>query len=1098
MRSTWLCLLAALPQLAAAAAVTGDGADCARLLQPDQRVKVTASDTDDAHAALLIDDGRLVPLAVTDTAPPAGRVPLTLVRGAGAGPVLTGAWPGASCAVREWAPAVVRDDGIDAAQRALLIAAAVDTETLDEAGRRAGALQARAERRQRAAQVFGAAPDADAPLLRELQWRALAAAIEAGEVKDPVPSGRARWQALRERHGAHAQPTVEALLDLAGALESLDLQRDVIALLEPERAGVRAALGASHRQVLRMERAWLRARLTLRVDTAIADAAALLATMREALDPDDPLLYEGRLLLARSHIRFGAYAASIPELEALAAQLGPERSLRAASLQDRLGSAYTPVGRLSEGLLAHQRSYLFAREIAGPQHPDTLRSVNNYADNLRQLGDNEGALPFAREASEGYNRLYGAGHIASVISARSLSLILGELGRPLESLKIVEPQIDAAVERLGPKHPQTLNTQIHLVELLDLVGRHADAVRVGEALIAPATEVFGETGELTIVARSLLAAALASAGDAGAAREQLAIVLERIRTIGDRRRAMVLLGTAAQASERLGDPAMLEDALRQFVDLADQAERLGLSEDAASLLQVTYAGPYLRYVTLRASRGEVDAAFDLSERFKGRVLLATLGAVAGDTSPTLPAAVRHELAALRARVRAADAAWSAAQGDAERVEAGARREVEAQAYLARRAAARRAYPRFAAVAEAPVLGSADVARVLAPDTCLLSFVLGDEHAGVFVGARGQRVAFGALPAPKVLDAAVRQLRDAWSAAPRAAGAAAPLRELSDVLVPALAHCPSSATRLTVSPDGALALLPFDLLAPGGRALGERFAIGYVQSFSVYGLLRQRPVAARHPRELLAVGAPRFDAAPMPALAASPGEDALRSAALDGAIAALAVDDTAARRAFDTLGKRWSPLPGAAREVRAVGRLFAHPRLLLGEQASEDQLAALNSSGELKGYRYLLVSTHGYLSYTHPSLSAIVLRQPGANGFDGYLTAGELPLYELSSELIVLSACETGIGPVRAGAGVMGLPLALMIAGNRNAVVTLWSVPDQSAAQFVTRLFTHLKAGEAPDRALMKTKQEMARDPRFGNPVHWAGFVLYGAPGTIAR
>jgi hypothetical protein len=159
---------------------------------------------------------------------------------------------------------------------------------------------------------------------------------------------------------------------------------------------------------------------------------------------------------------------------------------------------------------------------------------------------------------------------------------------------------------------------------------------------------------------------------------------------------------------------------------------------------------------------------------------------------------------------------------------------------------------------------------------------------------------------------------------------------------------------------------------------------------------------------------------------------------------------------------------------------------------------LNASGELGRYRYLLVATHGYLSYTHPSLSAIVLRQPGAAGFDGYLTAAELPLYELTSELIVLSACETGLGPVRAGAGVMGLPLALMVAGNRNAVVTLWSVPDASAAEFVTRLFRHLKAGAPPDEALTATKREMARHPRFGHPVHWAGFVLYGRAGRDLR
>ena len=291
-------------------------------------------------------------------------------------------------------------------------------------------MQARAERRRRAERQIDASPGTDPPLVRELQWRAIAAAIDAGEVIDPVPVGQARWQELRGRHGAQAQPTLEALSDLASTLEVLDLQREMLTLLEPEMAPAREVLGPSHRQVLRMGRLWLNARLSLRSRTAVADAELLVATMRQALDGDDPLLFDGRLLLARSLIRAGRYGEAIPELQALAQQLGDERSLRASALLDRLEAAYTPVGRLSEGLLAQQRSYLMARALAGPLHPDTLRATNNYANTLRQLGDNEAALPFAREAWEGYNRLFGPGHLASVISARNLSLILGELGRP--------------------------------------------------------------------------------------------------------------------------------------------------------------------------------------------------------------------------------------------------------------------------------------------------------------------------------------------------------------------------------------------------------------------------------------------------------------------------------------------------------------------------------------------------------------------------------------------------------------------------------------------------------------------------------------------
>jgi CHAT domain-containing protein len=316
--------------------------------------------------------------------------------------------------------------------------------------------------------------------------------------------------------------------------------------------------------------------------------------------------------------------------------------------------------------------------------------------------------------------------------------------------------------------------------------------------------------------------------------------------------------------------------------------------------------------------------------------------------------------------------------------------------------------------------------------------------------------------------------------------------LSKALGPALDACPERARKIVVSPDGALALLPFELIEVRGRPIGQRYAVSYVQSFSVYGLLRRRPLAARGRKPLLAVGAPSFQQAAAADASLRGPNDAFRTAELRSAVAQLGNDAGATKRAYDALGKAWSPLPGAEREVRSVSRLFSPHTVLLGDEASEERLADMNRRGELAEYRFLLFSTHGYLSLAHPMLSAIVLRQPGSAGHDGYLTAAELPLYGLDSDLIVLSACETGVGQVRSGSGVMGLPLALTIAGNRNAVVTLWRVADASAAQFIERLFRHLKTGASPAEALARTKREMAKDRRYSHPMHWAGFVLYGA------
>lgn len=1084
----------------AADALAGRGSDCGRLLAPGQKVAPIILADEAQRAALLTDDGRLLFLVrSTDRDTPADgpEAPPRLVEKPAQTPTLAGRWPNADCRLDGWPwPDRAALPAVADARFAPLLEIAADTEAALQASMHPGGMAARAERRRRAQTQAAALLGASSALPQHLAWRAQSAEIDAGRVIDELGPGEARLQALRSTLGPHAHATLETLVELVTALMTLERFGEALARLDETLPGARAALGEGHRQVLQMERHRARATLAARgAADAKGAAEALLARAERALPADDPLLFDCRLLLGQVLLRDGRYVEAVAQLEPLARQIGAERSQRAALLQDRLAAGYTASGRLSEGLLAQQRSLLMAESLLGQAHPDTLRGINNLANNLRQLNDNEAALPFARRAFEGYNALYGAGHTASITSARGLSLILGELGRPEESLQLIEPQIAAAIVRLGAANRQTLNTRIHQAELLDLVGRHADAVAVLEDILAPVTRVFGESGELTIICHGLLAGGYAGTGDRERARVQLGIAVARMGAIADQRRALSIMGFAARTAERIDDQQALATLLHEFTELADRTDRSGLSEDLASQVQVFRSGPYLRYVALLAERGEVDAAFDRSEQFKGRVLLATLGELAGDASPALPSAVRAELADLRRQVRAAEAEVAAARSDGARVEAGARREAAAQAYLARRAEAKRSHPRFAAVADAAVLGSADVDRMLAADTCLLSFVVGETRAGVFVLGRRQPIRYLPLPAPKELEAVTQELRQAWSGEATQAGVASLRAGLTQALASALAGCPPGVRKLAISPDGPLTLLPFELLAPGGTPLGMRYELGYVQSFSVYGQLRQRPRTARYPFELLAVGAPSYQSerGGVQAADATGVDGALRRATLRSAVANLGHDGTAARRAFDVLGVAWTPLPGAEREARKTAALFPRHRLLLGDAATEDRLAELNRRGELRRYRYLLFSTHGYLSPAHPLLSAIVLRQPGSAGYDGYLTAAELPLYDIDSDLIVLSACETGVGQVRAGSGVMGLPLALTIAGNRNAVVTLWRVPDASAADFVVRLFAELKAGQSPAAALARTKRAMATDRRYRDPLHWAGFVLYGVP-----
>ena len=192
--------------------------------------------------------------------------------------------------------------------------------------------------------------------------------------------------------------------------------------------------------------------------------------------------------------------------------------------------------------------------------------------------------------------------------------------------------------------------------------------------------------------------------------------------------------------------------------------------------------------------------------------------------------------------------------------------------------------------------------------------------------------------------------------------------------------------------------------------------------------------------------------------------------------------------------KWTNLPGTGVEVNAVSKVFAQKGgvdVMVGAQASEAQLLALNQSGKLRDYRYFLFSAHGYLA-NNPALSALVLSQVGNPAeHDGYITAEKWPLYDLRSDLTVLSACDTGVGKTLAGEGVMGLPYALFVAGNKNTLLSLWPVDDEATAEFMSAFFGRLARGVPQPQALADTKRAFKESPKWSDPRYWAGFVLYG-------
>jgi len=156
--------------------------------------------------------------------------------------------------------------------------------------------------------------------------------------------------------------------------------------------------------------------------------------------------------------------------------------------------------------------------------------------------------------------------------------------------------------------------------------------------------------------------------------------------------------------------------------------------------------------------------------------------------------------------------------------------------------------------------------------------------------------------------------------------------------------------------------------------------------------------------------------------------------------------------------------------------------------------AMATGTELSNYRYVHFATHGYIDSDRPDLSAIVLSLVDEEGKpeDGFLRAHEIYNLDLPAELVVLSACETGLGKEIKGEGLVGLTRGFMYAGARRVVVSLWNVNDKATAELMARFYRGmLRDKKTPAAALRSAQIEMSRQRQWQSPYYWSAFVLQG-------
>ena len=311
----------------------------------------------------------------------------------------------------------------------------------------------------------------------------------------------------------------------------------------------------------------------------------------------------------------------------------------------------------------------------------------------------------------------------------------------------------------------------------------------------------------------------------------------------------------------------------------------------------------------------------------------------------------------------------------------------------------------------------------------------------------------------------------------------------------------AATRLVISPDGELSLIPFEALVDDRDQYAiERYAINYVTSGS--DLLRMQ--VAREARSAPTIVADPLFGEPAASVADEP-RDTPRLAA-------------SARRSVTTAPDLstvyFARLPGTADEARAIKALFPDARVLNGRNATKSELLHLEAP------RILHIATHGFF-LDDPGAAAASASSPGptrginatarienpllrsglaltgANLTKGATDEGILTALEASNlnlwgtKLVTLSACDTGVGEVRNGEGVYGLRRAFFLAGAETLVMSLWPVSDVVTRQMMSAYYAGLKDGRGRGDALRGAQLAMLARRNRQHPFYWASFIQAG-------
>jgi CHAT domain-containing protein len=763
---------------------------------------------------------------------------------------------------------------------------------------------------------------------------------------------------------------------------------------------------------------------------------------------------------------------------------------------NNIGGVYSALGEKQKALEYYSQSLPLYRAVGDRSGEAT--SLNNIGRVYHEWGEQQKALEYYSQSLTLHRAVGDRSGEARTLN--NIGKVYEDLGKQQKALEYYSQSLNlfrAVSDRSG--EAVTLN---NIGAVYDGLGEKQKALEyLGQSL--PLSRAVGDRhGEAVTLTN--IGSVSSDLEEKQKALEYYSQSLPLFRAVGDRSGEATTLGNIASEKRAQGNLTEALTDIESCIKIIESLRTKIASPELRTSYFATVQDFYQYYIDLlmqlhktNPKSGYDTKAFEASERSRARSLLELLQEANADirqgVAPELLQRERNLQQQLDALEKQRIEVLSRPNNTpAQKAELEQQRQNLLTQYQDIQAQIRATSPRYAALTQPqPLTVSQIQQQILDENTILLQYSLGKDRSYLWAVTKTSITSYE-LPKAAEIETTAKNFRNAVTA-PSSRDNPNQVAKANDaisqmILQPVAAQLGQK--RLLIVSDGILNYLPFAALSLPGKSGENRnpplivdHEIVLLPSASTLGILRQNYNDRQPPNRTLAILAdPVFSA----------NDERVKNSSSATTQQAVESANPGLSRSRGDNNAQFNRLKFTRQEAEVLQALVPANSIAQSLDFAASRAAATSSN--LSQYKIIHFATHGFANSERPELSGIVMSLVDEKGdpLNGFLRLTDIFNLKLAADLVVLSACQTGMGQIVQGEGMVGLTRGFMYAGAQRVVVSLWSVEDEQTAALMSSFYQKmLQKGLTPAAALRAAQLEMWKQEKWNSPYYWAAFTLQG-------